>query len=102
MKIQVTREDIQKGRRGDCYGCPLAIAISRALDRPVEVWSHQVVVLSKVETKYTVVPLPVIAQRFIAGFDINKIRPATCPGFEFELDMDRGTVIEPSHFQYED
>lgn len=31
MKIEVTQEDIDKGERGSCSGCPVALAMKRAL-----------------------------------------------------------------------
>ena len=32
MKIQVTKEDIEKGERGSCEWCPVALAIQRTYD----------------------------------------------------------------------
>ena len=32
MKIQVTKEDIEKGEKGSCEWCPVALAIQRTYD----------------------------------------------------------------------
>lgn len=99
--VTVTRQDIQKGRRGDCYGCPIALALARTFPgKKIEVWTHQVVIED--DGALLVVALPPVAQRFIAGYDINRIRPYTCPSFEFELDMEKATRIVPTRWAYEE
>jgi hypothetical protein len=85
-RIQVTRDDMVKGAKGDCNACPIARAVGRELPgMHVEVWSDRVVVTSPASRDISVALLPPIAQRFVAGFDTSKIRAATCPTFDFDL-----------------
>lgn len=41
MLIQVTADDIREGEVYDCDLCPVARAMSRALDRPVAVFADE-------------------------------------------------------------
>ncbi len=96
MIITVTREDIQRGKRGDAGECPVGLALQRVLNRPVEVWSHQVVLLGR--GPRVVVPLPWSVQHWIIRFDTGVIRKATAPSFDFELDWDDAHEVEVSGF----
>lgn len=47
LQVQVTQEDIDKGERGNCGGCPIALAVARAAFSPAVVaqeehiyWRH--------------------------------------------------------------
>ena len=73
MKIQVTKEDIEKGARGSCEWCPVALAIQRTYDLKngkdkmvtvdedgVGIWQDSV------EQHYQ---LPQVARDFIHSFD---------------------------------
>ena len=37
VTVEVTQEDIDRGARGSCYRCPIALAIDRIVGHPVEV-----------------------------------------------------------------
>lgn len=83
VKVEVTRADIQAGKRGDACECPVARATKRALNREdVEVHSGGYALIG---TRYY--PIPEKPANFIRGFDSGLIRPATCPSFEFDLEF---------------
>lgn len=77
MKIQVTREDIKDGQRGNYRSCPIAIAASRAFDCPVTVG------LVSFGTEAWHCLLPQEAKDFVRKYD-NRI--AVEP-FEFEIEL---------------
>ena len=73
MKIQVTKDDIEKGARGSCEWCPVALAIQRTYD--LKNGKNKMVVVDEdgvgiwqdsVEQHYQ---LPQIARDFIHTFD---------------------------------
>ena len=78
MKITVTKEDIQKGRRGDPFLCPVARAIKRRCKltgRKVVVGNSLASVLSRT------LDIPKKAQKFINNFDDKRpVKP-----FSFNL-----------------
>lgn len=80
MKIEVTKEDIDMGTRWDYNFCPIALAITRALQ--VGVYVANATVFCSGIALYR---LPEVAIRFIEDFDCDGHR-AVKP-FTFELDM---------------
>jgi len=87
MTIQVTQEHINRGIRGDCGSCPIALAIQEALPKlGINVQVLHVLIQGEI------VPLPSRARWFIADFDTNPrdedadikwLEP-----FDFELDYE--------------
>lgn len=64
MKINVTAEHIRKGKKDDCYFCPIALAIAEKVKTSAEVFTTQVRIY-----KYEVYDLPKSATTFISRFD---------------------------------
>lgn len=78
MTISVEQNHILEGLKGDCCGCPIAIAVSEQVKpRFVEVHDAAVYINDK---KY---PLPERAQEFIYSFDSGE----TVTPFTFELTL---------------
>ena len=72
MKIQVTKEDIEKGEKGSCEWCPVALAIQRTYgkDKLVTVDVDSMGIwLDNREQHYQ---LPQIARDFIDDFDNDR------------------------------
>ena len=90
MKIQVTKEDIEKGERGSCEWCPVALAIQRTYDLKngkdkmvivegsyAEIWDK-----NNGEQQYQ---LPQIARDFIHDFDNSDIKSEQLKPFLFKI-----------------
>lgn len=78
MKITVTQEDIEKGKRG-CRNCPIALATNRTTLLDAAVYPHCIISVDM----GTVWVLPKKAQQFIQRFDDGKpVHPFT---FDIEL-----------------
>jgi hypothetical protein len=86
MLIRVTEEHIKAGKPDNCRFCPIAIAITEALE-------HKYIVVVKPKLCYTcgrVFALPEIARNFIRSFDLGKhVEP-----FEFELPTHLETTLQ--------
>lgn len=67
MIINVTWEDINKGISGDCYSCPIALAINRCFRNRTEVGGKDIY---NRESKYQ---LTKNCQRFIDSFDKGEL-----------------------------
>lgn len=84
MRIEVTQEDINNGRRKSCNACPVALAVKRATQAR-EVSIHEQVgyfAASSFVTHMDVFDLPSEAIEFIDNFDYgNSVRP-----FAFEVE----------------
>jgi len=79
VKISVTQEHINYGRRGSCHDCPIALAVCAAL-RAGRVRVTPGFIDYK---RYLDIPLPAEAQLFITRFDAEvSVKP-----FEFELEI---------------
>lgn len=78
MKINVTAEDIARGTPGSCSGCPITLAIRRAIPD-----SDPRVHMGLISLCKDGVPLrtPLKAKTFIHGFDAG----LPSDPFEFEL-----------------
>lgn len=70
MKIEVTAEDIQRGRKGNACSCPIHRAGRRAGLIDFEVWNKAVSVY--LDGKKKNYPLPEVAQQFIKKFDCGQ------------------------------
>ena len=70
MLITVTQKDIDLGIRKNCRVCPVALAVYRAINLPIEVSAFNVCH----EGPYgeIIAPLPPEATRFILDFDAGK------------------------------
>jgi hypothetical protein len=81
LKIDVTHEDIQNGRRNDCFACPVALAFKRAgFDHPyvwyTSVWEYE-------GSKNRKAILPDSAREFIDAYDTGLILDP----FSFEVEV---------------
>ncbi len=87
MKINVTAEDIREGLRGDCFRCPIALAIKRDTGFDCDVYSPEHIFLgdgpSIIRNKYRPVEKDAfVVADFIDSFDNQKpVEP-----FTFELE----------------
>lgn len=81
MLIQVTQEDINNGRRGNCYYCPVALAVARIFN------AHNFIYVGAEGIcdvrKWTVPVLPPEVFDFICKFD----RQFPVAPFTFELQI---------------
>jgi len=78
MKINVTPLDLEKGKRNDPYGCPLALALCRAFGVGAVVASY--------------VRLTVGGKDFFPSLEMKQFMEA----------YDRGYQLEPMEFELED
>jgi hypothetical protein len=84
IHVSVTAEDIAAGKAGDCYRCPVAIALARVTgDRESHVYGQDWMMWIDVGGRTIQAPYEV--EEFVRGFDDRK-----SPGpFDFELpDLD--------------
>ena len=85
MRIEVTQDDIDAGRPNNNLSCPLALAISRAADKPASVGqcSGRTFQAGNVHATDRRFWLPAMATLFVREFDAGKqVSP-----FDFELDL---------------
>ena len=80
LHVTVTADDIGNGEPGEPCLCPIALAVSRALDSGFTAWATT----GHVEVDpLTWVDLPVVAQDFIGRYDnALPVEP-----FEFDLEL---------------
>lgn len=91
IRIEVTQEDIKDGVRGDCYTCPLARAIGRAMDLP---GSAFVTLRSLYLDDFTrICWLPVAAAEFVTKFDLAK---SAAEPFSFDLEVPAEFLPNPT------
>jgi hypothetical protein len=91
--VTVTENDIKAAERGDCWQCPIALAVRRALRLPIDTDGESVSVSSDIYFRvggrgYEVPHTPQtwkFAQDFDAGYNV---RP-----FSFAVDPGEGTVL---------
>lgn len=82
ITVKVTQEDIQTGAKDNCYRCPIALALNRALKKPVTCWTYTYTIHN---ISYT---LPSVVSRFIVGFDGGDlVKP-----FEFQIESPQESV----------
>ena len=75
MKIEVTKRDIQKGRRRNADDCPVAMAMKRVFRRPVLVGTTIYSIKRNGEWSEGL-KLPERAGRFVRAFDAcEEVRP---------------------------
>jgi hypothetical protein len=93
--IQVTQEDINAGEAGNCYSCPLALAIRRVCPGSLP-WVQSLGVGWRTSHKHGPVdssPLPREATAFIDRFDVKRdVSP-----FSFVLALKPSTVDHVAH-----
>ena len=78
MKIQIRKHDIDVGNRGCTTSCPVARAIKRVTDKPVDV----IGTYAKIGDKK--VDLPYVVMKFIHEYDFEfNVQP-----LEFELEIE--------------
>lgn len=78
MKINVTKKDIQNGKRCNGIKCPVALAISRKINKKAEVGSVAIYISGKP------IMMPKKVRDFIGKFDSqNKAKP-----FSFNLEIE--------------
>lgn len=80
--IEVTQEDILQGANRDCVNCPIARAVRRATGNKClrvgkfSIWDQR-------QVDADGIPLPVVAKKWIAGFDSGyPVEP-----FAFEIEV---------------
>jgi hypothetical protein len=71
LKIEVTQEDIDKGKRDDCTSCPIALAAIRTGATSAFVDSDSIHIVAENE-RGLFFKLPLKAQQFIHDFDYSR------------------------------
>lgn len=80
LKVRVTREDIRKGRAGNCRRCPVARAVRRQGFRGVRVWYDTIL------TQSANFAMTKRSTRFVRRFDNDQpVMPTTFTLREQEL-----------------
>jgi hypothetical protein len=89
VKIEVTEEDIEKGKQSDGTSCPVALAMMRAT-------GSTYVYVDYIESRIAgeLIYTPKKAEEFMRDFDSDsEIRPGP---FAFEIELeDREAIVEP-------
>ena len=83
MRIKVTQKNIDKGYRGSCDTCPLALALKEAIPtaRLVSVGTESIGFTREGQSRWKIIKLPPQARFFVDDFDAGKpVKP-----FEFDL-----------------
>lgn len=81
MKIKVTKHHIYKGSLGNCYECPIALALKHA--GFTNVWVVDLDLQVYYNGRNRILPTPQSCYDFIHNFDKGQdVEP-----FEFELDL---------------
>lgn len=83
MKIQVTADDIYRGKPCEVFHCPIARALERATGRAVYVNHVLFAVFDEKGLKSDEYLLPREAQQFIKHYDKNE----AVDSFEFEVEV---------------
>ena len=86
MKIQVTKEDIEKGEKGSCEWCPVALAIQRTYGKDkIVIVDHSHAEIWDKGTWEEHYQLPQIARDFIHNFDNSDIKSEQLKPFLFKI-----------------
>lgn len=89
-KITVTQKLIDTGMWGECYSCPIALAV-RVHTRPFTIIRvDRIDVDFEYSGYYAAIPLPPEASKFVVDFDNDML---TVP-FEFELAIPKWALKE--------
>lgn len=67
MRIQVTGRDINQGVQGDCFHCPVALAVKRAF-KAERVWVREIIIVTKAGLRQTF-DTPAEAEAFLEHYD---------------------------------
>jgi hypothetical protein len=80
VTIEVTQEDIEKGERGECEKCALALAVSRVTKYRVEIGLYEAEFYDGPELCVGSSDLPIAAMVFVERFDNgHPVSPFTFP-----------------------
>lgn len=95
LTINVTQEDIERGKRRDCFSCPINRATQRTLGlKYIQTGRSQLHIHKEFKllphNNYQLINLPPIAHKFIEYFDTGN-RPQA---FSFTISID------PKHIKY--
>lgn len=69
ITIEVTQEDIDAGRKGNCYLCPIALAAARVFNLDVSVGASWLSVEASNGAEVAMFKLPQAARTFVTLFD---------------------------------
>ena len=103
IQFNVTQDEIDRGTRGDCRACPIALAANRLLRGDVAVSHLAITVYScerlsceRLPATHFRAEIPLVARHFILLFDIYG--PARVRPFAFPLDIpDESPPAEPAN-----
>jgi hypothetical protein len=84
MRIQVTQRDIEVGVQGNCFHCPVARAVRRALGAS-EVWVREIIIVTKSGSRDTYVTPPAVTD-FIERYDSAILEFESPKPFSFTLE----------------
>jgi hypothetical protein len=91
MHIRVTQRDIDDGVQNNCFHCPVARAIKRAL-KATEVWVREIIIVKKAGSQQTYVTPPT-AVDFIERYDSAMLEFESPKPFSFSLDQHMGARL---------
>ena len=83
MRIRVTRRDIEEGVQDNCFHCPVARAVRRALGAG-EVWVREIIIVTKSGSRDTYVTPPAVSD-FIERYDSATLEFKSPEPFTFAL-----------------
>jgi hypothetical protein len=81
IRVVVTADDIERGKRCDLWSCPIALALFRVTGAKWEVGDHSASEIGRV--RETEVELPDAAASFVRDYDNGEFPEP----FEFELEL---------------
>jgi hypothetical protein len=76
VTIRVTAEDIRQGKRNNCYGCPITLAVARALPKfYAKVYKKDLHLIPRQAQArpWQIFALPEQATRFVRDFDAGQV-----------------------------
>ena len=76
MRIRVTQREINDGVQGDCFHCPVALALKRAFNAD-SVWVGQIIIVIKAGRRQAFVTPPE-AEEFLEAYD-SAVVEFECP-----------------------
>jgi len=93
ITVNVTQEHISKGWKGDCYDCPIALALRPLIGEAYkfQVQAGYVLIEDDPEPVPFRIAIPKICTSFIAAFDMGE----TVKPFQFQIDLPQ-RVISPN------
>ncbi len=76
MRIRVTQREINQGVQGDCFHCPVALAVKRAF-KAERVWVREIIIVTKAGLRQTF-DTPPEAEAFLERYD-SAVLEFECP-----------------------